>query len=88
MPAVSRSTVRAFTGRFLIALVLATSVTTAAVASVNHEIDTRVKRIRRIQLITAEAPPQGANFLIIGSDTRQFVDTPEEEKAFGSDNGR
>jgi LCP family protein required for cell wall assembly len=87
MPAVSRSTVRAFSGRFLIALALATSVTTAAVASVNHEIDTRVKRIRRIQLITAEAPPQGANFLIIGSDTRQFVDNPEEENAFGKNSG-
>jgi LCP family protein required for cell wall assembly len=87
MPAVSRSTVRAFSGRFLIALVLATSVTTAAVASVNHEIDTRVKRIKRIQLVTAEAPPQGANFLIIGSDTRQFVDNPDDEKAFGSDKG-
>ena len=83
MPAVSRSTVRAFSGRFLIALVLATSVTTAAVASVNHEIDTRVRRIKRIQLITAEAPPQGENFLIIGSDTREFVDNAEGQEAFG-----
>ena len=84
MSAGSRSTVRAFTGRFLIALVLATSVTTAAVASVNHEINTRVKKIKRIQLITAEVPAQGANFLIIGSDTRQFVSTPDEEDAFGA----
>jgi len=90
MSAVSRSTVRAFSGRFLIALVLATSVTTAAVASVNHEINTRVTKIKRIELTTAEAPPQGANFLIIGSDTRQFVETPDEEDAFGpksSDSG-
>ena len=87
MSAVSRSTVRAFTGRFLIALVLATSVTTAAVASVNHEINTRVKKIKRIQLTTAEVPAQGANFLIIGSDTRQFVGTPDEEDAFGPKSG-
>ena len=87
MAAGSRSTVRAFTGRFLIALVLATSVTTAAVASVNHEINTRVKKIKRIQLITAEVPAQGANFLIIGSDTRQFVSTPDEEDAFGEKSG-
>jgi LCP family protein required for cell wall assembly len=79
--------VRAFSGRFLIALALAVSVTTAAVASVNHEIDVRVKRIRRIQLLTAQAPPQGANFLIIGSDTRQFVDNPDEENAFGPKSG-
>ena len=46
-----------------------------------------MKRIKRIQLITAEAPPQGANFLIIGSDTRQFVDNPDEEKAFGQKSG-
>ena len=87
MSAGSRSTVRAFAGRFLIALVLATSVTTAAVASVNHEINTRVKKIKRIQLITAEVPAQGANFLIIGSDTRQFVSTPDEEDAFGAKSG-
>jgi LCP family protein required for cell wall assembly len=87
MPAVSRATVRAFSGRFLIALVLATSVTTAAVASVNHEINTRVTKIKRIQLLTVQAPPQGANFLIIGSDTRQFVNNAEEEDAFGSDSG-
>lgn len=87
MSAVSGSTVRAFAGRFVIALVLAASVTTAAVASVNHEIDKRVTRIKRIQLITAEAPPQGANFLIIGSDTRQFVSDPAERAAFGPDSG-
>jgi LCP family protein required for cell wall assembly len=87
MSAVSGATVRAFGGRFVIALVLAASVTTAAVASVNHEIDTRVKRIKRIQLLTAPAPPEGANFLIIGSDSRRFVDNPQEQAAFGTDKG-
>ena len=37
----SWSSVRAFVGRFAIALVVAATATTAAVASVNHEIDTR-----------------------------------------------
>ncbi|MEX1006425.1 MAG: LCP family protein [Acidimicrobiia bacterium] len=83
MPAASRSTVRAFGGRFLIALVLAAAVTTTAVASVNHEIDSRVKKIKRINLLVAQPPPAGKNFLIIGSDTREFVDNPDDAGAFG-----
>lgn len=88
MPAPSRSTVRAFGGRFLIALVLAAAVTTTAVASVNHEIDSRVKKIKRINLLVADPPAAGENFLIIGSDSRAFVDNPEEEGAFGTDTGK
>ena len=83
MRGISGSSVRAFFGRFGIALVLAAAVTTTAVASVNHEIDTRVKRIKRIELLTAEAPPQGANYLIIGSDTREFVDNDAGRESFG-----
>ncbi|HXY92233.1 MAG TPA: LCP family protein [Acidimicrobiia bacterium] len=74
---------RTFGGRFVIALVLSAVVTTAAVASVNHEINTRVTKIRRVHLLVAQPPPAGENFLIIGSDSRQFVDNPTDEAAFG-----
>ena len=74
---------RAFIGRFAIALVVAATVTTAAVASVNHEIDTRVAKIKRIQLLTAPTPPAGENFLIIGSDTRDFEDVEAYHGNFG-----
>ena len=52
-------------------------VTTAAVARVNRGIDDRVQEIQRVaRLITAARRRQGANYLIIGSDTRAFVDNP------------
>src|SRR5262245_23233704 len=80
--------VHAFGGRFLIALVVSTLVATAAVVVVNNEIDSQLSKIRRIHLIVAEPPPAGENFLIIGSDSRQFVDTPEDIAAFGKETGK
>ena len=41
--------------------------------AVNRGIDTRVAKIKRVHVELAAAPPGGANFLIIGSDTRAFV---------------
>jgi LCP family protein required for cell wall assembly len=36
------------------------------------------------KLTLAEPPPGGANYLIIGSDTRSFVDSPSDESAYGN----
>src|SRR5277367_1181085 len=36
-------------------------------------------------LLAPSKPGAPANYLIIGSDSRKFVDTPAEAKAFGSD---
>jgi LCP family protein required for cell wall assembly len=83
MPAMSRSSVRAFLGRYVISLAVAASLMIGGVMAVNRGIDDRVHQIRRIHLEVAAAPPQGANFLIIGSDTRSFVSTPGEAQAFG-----
>ena len=75
---------RAFAWRYLIALVLAVVLTGTAVATVDREINERVADIKRVDLAVAEPPPQGANYLIIGSDTREFVDTPTiDREAFG-----
>lgn len=79
----SRSGVRSFLVRFLISLVIASLVMTAAVISVNKGIDDRVKKIPRVQLALASPPPEGANFLLIGSDTRAFVNNATEASAFG-----
>ncbi|MFN8028190.1 MAG: LCP family protein [Acidimicrobiia bacterium] len=79
----SGSGLRAFLGRFLISLVIASLVMTAAVFSVNKGIDDRVKKIPRVELALATPPPEGANFLLIGSDTRAFVDNESDASAFG-----
>ena len=72
---------RAFAWRYLIALVLAVVLTGTAVATVDREINERVADIKRVALAVAEPPPQGANYLIIGSDTREFVEQPRSTPA-------
>ncbi len=74
---------RAFLGRCVISLGVATSLMVAGVAAVNHGIDHRIGEIHRIALREAQPPPQGANFLIIGSDTRTFAGQSGDVGGFG-----
>src|ERR687887_330534 len=74
-----------FAGRFVISLALASAFVVTGVALVNRGINDRVKRIQRIAgLQVAPAPPGGANYLIIGSDTPPFPTHPGDIAAFGS----
>ena len=81
----SRSGWRAFFGRYLISLGVATALVVSGVALVNRGINERVKKISRVAGLTvAPAPLGGANYLIIGSDTRAFATDPGDVAAFGS----
>ena len=73
---------RAFAGRLLIALLLVSTLTVAGVAAVNRGIDDRLANVHRIKLKLAAAPPEGANYVILGSDTRSVVDQGDST-AFG-----
>ena len=87
----SGSTARAFAGRFCIALLVGSLLMTAAVAGVNREVGRKLDRIPKIELTTAPLPPGGANYLLVGSDTREFVSNQLEIDAFGdaeSEGGR
>src|SRR2546429_6629381 len=76
-----------FFGRYVISLALASAFVVTGVALVTRGINDRVASIQRVAgLDTAPAPPGGANYLIIGSDTRAFVDTPGDASAFGTPN--
>jgi LCP family protein required for cell wall assembly len=71
--------------RFVISLVLSSVFVVTGVALVNRGINDRVHKIKRIAgLEVAPAPPGGANYLIIGSDTRAFATDPGDVEAFGS----
>ncbi len=86
LPGMSWSTgspLRAFLGRFVISLVVASLVVTAVVVVANREINDRIAKIPRIELALASPPPEGANFLLIGSDTRAFVDNADDAAKFG-----
>jgi len=76
---------RVFFRRFAVALAVAVPLVLAGVVGVNVVIDRKIDSIPRVKLKTAENTDPGdpANFLLIGSDTRQFAETPEERAAFG-----
>ena len=79
----SRSGWRAFFGRYLISLGVATALVVSGVALVNRGINERVQKIPRINLSLASSPPEGANYLIIGSDTRKFAGETGNVEGFG-----
>lgn len=72
-----------FFTRFLVALVIAGAVVTAVVVTVNNTIDKEIARIPRVDVNTVPSPAGGANYLVVGSDSRAFVDSADEEDAFG-----
>jgi LCP family protein required for cell wall assembly len=73
---------RALSGRIVIAIVVCAAVTGAAVYQVNQYIDDEVAKIPRVSVSTAAATGSGTNFLIIGSDTRSFVQSEADKQAF------
>jgi LCP family protein required for cell wall assembly len=76
------SALRAFSGRIVIAVVLCAVLMGAAVFRINNYIDDEVDKIPRVQVTTTPASGSGTNFLIIGSDTRSFVQSESEKEAF------
>jgi len=58
---------RAFTGRYLIALLVAAAVMIGSVITANVVIDRKIASVKRVSVKTAPPPPQGANYLLLGS---------------------
>jgi len=85
----SRSALRVFVRRCAVALVATSVFMIGAVVAVNYVIDRKLDNVARVDVATAAAPPQGANYLVIGSDTRAFVKNQGDKTAYGdtSDSG-
>jgi len=77
------SRLASFGTRLVVALAITGGLAIAGVVVVNRTIDHEVGRIPRVAVNTAPEPDGGANYLLIGSDSRQFVETPDEATAFG-----
>jgi LCP family protein required for cell wall assembly len=73
---------RALSGRIVIAIVVCAAVMGVAVFQVNRYIDDEVAKIPRVSVQTAPASSSGTNFLIVGSDTRSFVQSEADKQAF------
>jgi LCP family protein required for cell wall assembly len=80
----TRSPVRAFFHRYVIALGTATTFMVGGVIAVNYVIDRKLDSVHRVKVDIAAPPPEGANYLLIGSDTRKFVKNQGDEDAFGN----
>lgn len=78
-----RSPLRAFAGRLAVAFGAAVFFMGSAIFAVNYVIDQKLDSVDRVNVTVADAPPEGANYLLIGSDTRAFVDNSAEKEAFG-----
>jgi LCP family protein required for cell wall assembly len=76
-------------GRFALALAVTIPFVVTGIVGVNVFIDQKIAAIPRVKVKTAENTDPGApaNFLLIGSDTRAFVQTPEERQAYGDQSG-
>ncbi len=74
---------RALIGRIGIALILCVVLTGAGYYFANRYIDDEIQRIPRIALATSRTTGRGTNFLIVGSDSRSFVDNTDEQRSFG-----
>jgi LCP family protein required for cell wall assembly len=83
VPGAQRSRLGRFGTRLVVALVIAAGLTTCGVVAVNRAIDHEVDRIPRIAVNTAPEPKGGANYLLVGSDSRQFVESDDQANAFG-----
>jgi len=73
---------RALSGRIVIAIVVCALVMGAAVFRINSYIDDRIDQIPRVDVTVAPASSTATNFLIIGSDTRSFVQSEGDKEAF------
>jgi LCP family protein required for cell wall assembly len=78
------ASLRALFGRVGFALVLCVAVIVTGVVAVNRYIDDKVDEIPRVALQTTPVPADatGMNFLIVGSDSRSFVEDQLEYNAF------
>ena len=79
---------RRFAGRALVAGVLTVAVALGLFIVANRAVDDRVSRIKRVTLPAGTLDSSDVHtpmtILVVGSDSRAFVSTPEQAQAFGS----
>jgi len=80
----SEASLRAFGRRAATAFLVDGLIMILIVVLVNFVINHEIGLIQRVTVHTAALPPQGANYLVIGSDSRAFVHNQGEAQAFGN----
>lgn len=83
----TRAQRRSFVRRYAVALGVVLAVVVASIVGINVLISQKLSSVARVHLQLASPPSDGANYLLIGSDSRAFVNTPGDQQAFGSQSG-
>ena len=86
MPLPSAS-LRVWWRRYVIALGLALALIATGIAAANVVVDQKLASIHRVgnvRLSDSGHPARAGNYLVLGSDSRAFVDTTQQAQQFGS----
>ena len=77
---------RRLAGRALIAAAVTTALVAGGVLVANRVVDDRLDRVKRVHVGGLDVPAPGApmNVLVVGSDSRAFVDDRQQADAFGT----
>lgn len=84
VPSSTRLSLRAWFTRYLIALILVVLISNTGIAGGYWIAERKLSRAQREDVNLAESLGPAENFLIIGSDSRAFVDDPLEAEMFGT----
>jgi LCP family protein required for cell wall assembly len=73
-----------FARRYVLALGVVVAVVLVTIVGVDVFVAQKLASVPKVHLQLASAPSGGANYLLVGSDTRAFVSNPADRAAFGS----
>ena len=73
-----------FGRRYALALGVAVALVVIIIVGVELLISQKLASVPRVDLQLAAAPSGGANYLLVGSDTRSFVSNAAQQAQFGS----
>lgn len=83
----TRAQGRSFGRRYAVALAVVVALVIGSVVAINVLVEQKLSTVTRVHLQLASPPSDGANYLLIGSDTRAFVNNPADQNAFGTQAG-
>jgi len=76
-----------FGRRYALALGVAVALVVGGIVGVELLVSQKLASVPKVSLQLAAPPSAGANYLLVGSDTRAFVSNPADQAAFGSQSG-
>ncbi|MBV8950509.1 MAG: LCP family protein [Actinobacteria bacterium] len=85
--ATAPASLRAWWRRYVLALGLALVVIATGIGAANVMVDQKLSAIHRVgnmRLSNSGHPARAGNYLVLGSDSRAFVDTTQQAQQFGS----